>query len=226
MNINQQQWEKQYQAGLGYLNYPNELVVIVYHRLKARLPQPVKCLDYGFGSGNNSQFLIQQVDELYGLEISESAKQMATQRLFGHPKFDADKLVVVENQLVDEFVGQFDLVNAWHVLSYNQHDSLTAAIERIASYLKPGGFLITSLATREDISFLQGIAQETHDNDFVLSEAIASQAGCKVIIPKDAQDFEGYFSEQFSTVDIGIQARHSLKNSDQHSHYYGVFQKR
>jgi len=226
MDINQQQWEKQYQAGQGYLDYPNELVVIAYHRLKANLPDKVDCLDYGFGSGNNSDFLIQRVDSLYGLEISEAAKQMAKIRLSHYSNFDENNFVVVENQLVDEFVGKFDLVNAWHVLSYNQDASLKAAIKRIAEYLKSGGFLITSLATRDDISYVQGVPQVTHENDFVLSDLIATQAGCKVIIPKDEQDFERYFNEQFETIDIGIQSRHSLRNNDQHSHYYGIFQKR
>ncbi len=219
-------WQAQYEEGKGYLQYPNEALVIAYHRFKHLLPEQVTCLDYGFGSGNNSAFLLPMVDQFYGLEISQAAKEMAGKRLQALPNFSADNLKVVNNQLVESFVDQFDIVVAWHVLSYNQHESLNAAIERIGRYLKPGGLLITTLATREDISFIYGIAQDSHRNDFVLSEQIPSQQGCQVIIPENAEDFESYFSPVFSTLDIGVTSRHSFKLMDRHEHFYGVFQKR
>ena len=71
MKENKLNWEDIYSKGESYLEYPNEALVVTYHRIKKYLPQNTTCLDFGFGSGNNTQFLINrnEISNICGLEI-------------------------------------------------------------------------------------------------------------------------------------------------------------
>ncbi len=222
MNKNKQLWDDIYNDGSSYLQYPNEALVVSYHRIKKLLPQNTVCLDYGFGSGNNSEFLIGKTGEFYGLEVSETAKELTSKRLDHFDNFDTDKLYLSENEYIDAFEEKFDLIVAWHVISYNTHDSVQNIIEYFHKYLKKGGVLITTLATPRDVS--KKYSDEVSHNTFRINENIADQNGCIVIIPKDKDDFKNYFNK-FETLDIGHEERLSYEHIDLHSHYYGIFRK-
>lgn len=222
MKENKLSWEEIYKKGASYLEYPNEALVICYHRIKGLLSQPLVCLDYGFGSGNNSEFILTKADEFYGLEISEEAKEVTTKRLGGYPNFDKENLFLSNGDFVAEFENKFNLVVAWHVLSYNNEETIINAIENIYRYLKKDGLLIATLATPRDIS--KKFSKKISNNHYIIDERIPSQKGCSVVIPEDHDDFRHYFS-QFSPVDIGKEERLSFEVDDLHSHYYGVFKK-
>ncbi|HIP54624.1 MAG TPA: class I SAM-dependent methyltransferase [Sulfurimonas autotrophica] len=222
MKENKKAWEEIYNQGDSYLKYPNEALVVTYHRIKHLLPQEVVCLDYGFGSGNNSEFIIDKVAEFYGLEVSPKAKDITAMRLEGFEHFKKENLVLSDNEFISEFEGKFDLIVAWHVLSYNNDDSLHKVIEYLHKYLKKGGLLITTLATPRDVS--RKNSQRQDKNTYMINSGIANQEGCVVVIPNDEKEFESYFS-QFKTIDIGHEERISYMREDYHSHYYGVFQK-
>lgn len=222
MNENKKSWEEIYNEGDSYLEYPNEALVISYHKIKKLLPQSVTCLDFGFGSGNNSSFLIKRVNELYGIELSENAKEITKKRLGSHPNFKEENLLISKNEYIEEFENKFDLIVAWHVISYNSHETVQEVIEYFYKYLKKGGILVTTLATPEDLT--QKYSDKLSHNTYTINEGIPNQKGCIVVIPKDENDFEKYFSK-FKTIDIGHAGRVSFKNDDLHSHYYGIFQK-
>ena len=223
MEQNKESWDDIYNEGASYMQYPNEALVVSYHRIKNLLPKKVSCLDYGFGSGNNSEFIIGRVDKFYGLEISESAKKITSHRLNKFENFDSNNLFVSENKYFEKFENKFDLIVAWHVISYNTHESVQEVIEYFHKYLKKGGILITSLATPRDIS--KKYSEEISENTFKINDNIVGQDGCIVIIPKDKEDFKNYFGK-FKTLDIGHEERMSYENkNDLHSHYYGIFQK-
>ncbi len=87
MDKNITNWEEIYsnnKAG-SFLNYPNENLVTLFFQNRQYINQDGKCLDFGFGSSNNSEFLIQHMQELYGVEISQSSVNIAKKRL---AKFD------------------------------------------------------------------------------------------------------------------------------------------
>jgi SAM-dependent methyltransferase len=223
MKQNKESWDNIYEDGASYMQYPNEALVVSYHRIKNKLPKDVVCLDYGFGSGNNSEFIIDRVKEFYGLEISDSAKEITSKRLNSHKTFDSKNLYVTENKYIKEFENKFDLIVAWHVISYNTDKSVQEVLDYFYKYLKKGGILITSLATPRDISKKHSI--EISNNTFKINDNIIGQEDCIVIIPKDKEDFEKYF-KNFETIDIGHEERISYKKeNDLHSHYYGIFQK-
>jgi len=223
MDQNKESWNDIYNEGESYMQYPNEALVVSYHRIKNKLPNKVSCLDYGFGSGNNSEFIISKVEDFYGLEISESAKEITSHRLDKFQNFDSKNLYISENKYINKFENKFDLIVAWHVISYNTHESIQEVIEHFYKYLKNGGILITSLATPRDIS--KKYSEEIDHNTFKIDSNIIGQEGCIVVIPKDAEDFKNYF-HKYKTLDIGHEERMSYeKANDLHSHYYGIFQK-
>jgi len=223
MKENRDAWEELYSQGDSYLKYPNEALIVTYHRIKQMLPKNIVCLDYGFGSGNNSEFIIDKVSEFYGLEISPQAKEIATMRLNHFENFKKDNLVLSNNEFISEFENKFDLIVAWHVLSYNDDTNLHKVSDYLYRYLKKGGVLITTLATHRDISFKH--SKHIADNTYTIGSEIANQEGCLVVIPDTQKKFESYFS-QFETIDVGHEERISYYNQDDlHSHYYGVFKK-
>lgn len=222
MNTIRDSWNNIYGDGASYLEYPNEALVVSYHRIKHLLPKKCICLDYGFGSGNNSEFLIKTVHDLYGIEVSENAKSVTSTRLSTYANFSSENLHISHNDYISEFDNKFDLIIAWHVLSYNNEKSIKLAIKNIYRYLKKGGIFITTLATQRDIS--RKYSENISDNHYVIGDEIKSQAGCDVIIPKDTNDFCNYFLD-FKKIDVGHEERSSYINDDIHSHYYGVFQK-
>lgn len=223
MKENTINWEDIYLKGESYLEYPNEALVVTYHRIKRALPQNAICLDFGFGSGNNTQFLINrnEITDIYGLEISSNAKNMLKNRLNGHSKFDEDNFII-SDEFIPKFENKFDLIVAWHVISYNTHDSLQKSIGNLRKYLKKGGLLITTLGTPKDIS--KKYSDFISHNTYKINNNIPSQENCVVVIPKDEKDFESYFSD-FEILDIGREERISYRKTDFHSHYYGVFKK-
>lgn len=223
MKENRKSWDDIYAKGASYMMYPDEVLVILYHRIKHLLPSNITCLDYGFGSGNNSEFIIDKIDSFYGLEISQSAKELASKRLEKYDHFKEENLIINSNEFVEEFEGKFDLIIAWQVISYNSHESVQEVIEHFHKYLKKGGILITTLATRDDIS--KSYSKELSKNTFQMDERIPNQTGCIVVIPEDQKDFENYFNK-FETIDVGYKQRTSfLKPEETSSHYFGIFQK-
>jgi cyclopropane fatty-acyl-phospholipid synthase-like methyltransferase len=222
MKENEESWEDIYTDGESYLEYPNEALVISYHRIKNLLSKKITCLDYGFGSGNNSLFLIDKVEDFYGIELSEKAKELSSLRLKKFNNFKKDNLRISSNNYIEEFENKFDLLVAWHVVSYNTDESLKEVINYFYKYLKKDGILIVTLATADDIS--KKYSDKISHNTYKMNKGILSQEGCVVIIPENEKDFENYF-HKFETIDIGHAGRVSFKNDDLHSHYYGIFKK-
>ena len=59
MDKNIENWDQIYtqnKAG-SFLNYPNENLVTLFFHNKKLINQNGACLDFGFGSANNSEFL-------------------------------------------------------------------------------------------------------------------------------------------------------------------------
>jgi len=221
MSKTKQNWNDIYK-NKGIMRYPNEDLVVLFHQIKHLLPKKITALDYGFGSGNNASFLIDMVEDFYGIEVSSVAKEITTARLADHNKFNANNLYMSLNKNIAEFNNKFDLIVAWHVISYNSHESVQEVIKRFLGYLKPGGLLITTLATPRDIS--KSCSDKLSHNTYKITESIPNQEGCTVIIPQNEEDFKQYFSD-YKVVDIGYLERVSFKLAHNSSHYFGVFQK-
>ncbi|PRC91479.1 class I SAM-dependent methyltransferase [Solimicrobium silvestre] len=220
---NAENWEaiyRQKKAG-NYLIYPSEHLVSLFFQNKAAITLSGKCLDFGFGSANNSEFLIQQMQELYGIEIAESSLISAKNRLAKYTNFNPEnfKLIAKEHDFNHNF---FDLIVAWQMLYYNDMANLELTIAKLADYLKPGGILICTLITNNDVKVRHAnrVAADTYEID----HRIPHQEGCKVFSPKNKDDFLALF-QAFNVIDVGYYERTSFLAENSTSEYYLIAKK-
>ncbi len=223
-NKNIENWETIYQqkkAG-NYLTYPSEHLVSLFFQHKVEINLQGNCLDFGFGSANNSEFLIQHMQHLYGIEIAESSLLNARKRLANYPNFNPDNFKITNGKL-DFSELFFDLIVAWQMLYYNDKKSLIATIAKLHRYLKPDGILICTLITHNDIKvkYAKCIAPDTYEID----DRISHQEGCHVFSPKNKEDFLALF-EAFDDIDVGYYERTSFLKENATSEYYLIARKK
>lgn len=215
-------WDDTYKEGAAYLQYPREPIVVSYHRIKKMFPENYSFLDYGFGSGNHIEFMIDKAEELYGIEVSNEAINMTSKRLEVFENFKKENLVLSNGDFIKEFENKFDFIIAWNSIYYNTQDTIKDTIDNLYKYLKKDGVLIASLPTYRSLFKKHSIRIDS--STFKLTNGISEQEGCNIVIPKDEEEFKSYF-KQFNILDLGHEEKISYKIDDFHSHYYGILQK-
>lgn len=224
---NAQNWEMIYnqkKAG-NFLIYPSEHLVSLFFQNKSLFNLNGNCLDFGFGSANNSEFLIQQLSQpgqLYGLEIAESSLLIAQQRLNKYKNFSANNFKISSGKS-DFDINFFDLVIAWQMLCYNNKTSLISTIAKLHNYLKRNGILICTLTTHNDVKvkYANLVAEDTYEVD----SRIPHQEGCHVVSPKNKEDFVALF-HAFDVIDVGYYERASFIQENSASEYYLIAKKK
>lgn len=223
MDKNVTNWDEIYsnnKAG-SFLNYPNENLVTLFFQNRKAINMNGKCLDYGFGSANNSEFLIQFMRELYGIEISESSVNIAKKRLAKFDNFHPENFVVSGDE--QDFTGFFDLIVAWQMLCYNNKMGLKVSINNLYDRLKVDGVLLCTLTTNRDVK--TQFANKVEEDTYVIDERIPHQAGCIVYSPKNEQDFLSLFN-RFEVIEYGYFERASFLSENSASEYYLVARKK
>lgn len=223
MDKNITNWDEIYsnnKAG-SFLNYPNENLVTLFFQNRKAIHTDGKALDYGFGSANNSEFLLQHMRELYGIEISKNSVNIAKKRLAKFGNFHPDNFLVSGDE--PDFTGFFDLIVAWQVLYYNDEAGLNSSITKLFGYLKPGGILLCTLITSRDIKVKH--ASLVEENTYLIDKRIPHQEGCKVYSPKSERDFLNLF-DRFEIIDYGYYERVSSLSENTASEYYLVAKKK
>lgn len=226
MEDNILKWERIYAEGKAgsFLTYPSENLVRLFHRIRPELPSDIRCLDYGFGSGNNSEFLITKVSELFGIEVSETSLQLTSERLSTYEQFRRENFSLVQDSEQPCLRERIDLLVAWQVLYYNTEGRLLETIELLSSYIRPGGVIIATLATTRDVSAHCSIP--LGGSEYRIDDTIPSQEGCVVTIPESKNRLYDYFG-CFEVIDSGYFETISFNNSkNRSSHYYYVGRKK
>ena len=205
----------------SFLSYPNENLVTLFFQNRKEINQSGTCLDFGLGSGNNAEFLIQHMGTLYGMDIAESSIAIARQRLARHPQFQPERFSVgTSQQLPTE--GYFDLIVAWQMLYYNDVAGLHDSIERLYRALTPGGVLIATLITDRDVKVQH--ATPSAPGTWVIDGRIPHQQGCTIVSPANREDFSGLF-HAFTLIDYGYYERASFMTNNTASEYYIIAKK-
>lgn len=223
MDKNIANWDDIYtnnKAG-SFLSYPSENLVTVFFQNRKGINLKGKCLDYGFGSANNTEFLIQHIHDLYGIEISESSVTIAKTRLARFENFNPANFLVKGSE--QNWVDYFDLIVAWQMLCYNDKQGLLASIARLYEWLKPGGMLLCTLTTPRDVKVKS--AKQVDMDTYVIDERIPTQEGCKVYSPRNEQEFLELF-DRFEVIDCGYFERASSLSESTASEYYLAAQKK
>lgn len=98
--------------------------------------EPGTLLDYGAGNGAFAHHCKNNGWEVQGVELSESARQVANRDFGLH-------LVSPEEALNGGVKGNLDAITLWHVLEHLPDPSQWA--DRFSSWLKPGGTLVIAV---------------------------------------------------------------------------------
>lgn len=196
---NQNIWEKIYAQNQDILKYPCEdLVVAFYRSVSGKNLQQMNCLDIGFGSGNNLEFLANTGLSCYGVEISQSAIDITSHRL---KKLNLKANLDLSKGNILPYSDQFfDLVIAWHVLSYNDEESLSTSINEIIRVLKPGGRFLAAISTYDQVMVTR--SEKIREGIFRFKQNSSNQDGVVVLAAKTKEDAQNLF-KQFDNLDVG-----------------------
>jgi SAM-dependent methyltransferase len=176
-DVNAAVWRRIYAEGKGDLRYPSDVLV----RVAARLLDPARdrrILDFGFGTGANLLHFAMRGFEAHGLEISEHALGVASQR-FAAAGMSADLRLIEPGAALPYPEGYFDVTYAWQVLYYANLATWFATIERIDRAIRPGGRVLLAIAAPGDVSRRHAVPL----GDSTYRSTVPGQEGCILIIP-------------------------------------------
>lgn len=119
------------------------------HELELRLRDGSTVLDLGCGAGVPCTRLLAQRHTVLGVDISAAQIQLA------------EELVPEARFLRADFAGMtqpeasFDAVTAFYSLAHVPRELHAGLLQRIASWLRPGGFLLATMSARGDTNGVQ-----------------------------------------------------------------------
>lgn len=125
-----------------------------------------KILDVGCGNGNHVHFFAKQGFEVYGIDISEEAINIAKdwmkkEGLTANLRaIDAEKL-----PFEDKF---FDVIISHGVLDHISFSKAKKTMDEIKRVLKPNGYAFITLRSTEDCEFGRG--EKTEKNTYILQK--------------------------------------------------------
>lgn len=198
--------------------YPTEFVVRTFLANYPNLdfPKPnadSRVLDVGFGDGRNTVFLCDQGFNVSGIEISPEIVQHARGRLeaLGH----TPNLQVGRNSTIPFADATFDIILACHCCYYcDEHQTLADNLSEYARVLKPGGWLVASIAHTSSYIFRN--AEPLPDGTFrILADPYGNRNGYRLQAFNDTQQLTTFMSPWFSRFSVG------LADND----YYGIAEK-
>jgi SAM-dependent methyltransferase len=158
LNINQETFQDYYAEASRTIEYPNELMIRFYHNyLKHNIESGGRVLDFGFGSGNNSVYLIEQGYNVYGLEVVSSTIRLVEDKLkrknLPGKCLDNFKEISARWEPLPFEDSFFEFILSNLVLYYYAtEDVIQRTCKELARCLRPGGIvLFTMIGTKNSI---------------------------------------------------------------------------
>lgn len=199
-------YEQYYAKRSSVKVYPTEFVVRTflanYPGLKFKKPVPKnRILDVGFGDGRNTAFLCDLGLDVSGIEITQGIVDQAQDRL-GELGLSAD-LQVGRNSEIPYDNDSFEYVLACHSCYYcDEGESLADNLAEYARVIKPGGFLVVSVACVTSYIFKDAVAMG--DGSFMISsDPYGNRNGYRLHGFSDRKEIEDYFSPNYMNFSIG-----------------------
>jgi len=207
--VNTQVWDRIYKAGQGYLEYPNDNLVMITHHL-FKDAHGKKLLDLGFGSGNNLVHLAKKGFECYGCEISLVSLKLAKKRLEALGLSPTLSLFNDGLPYPDEF---FDVIVSWQTLYYNSLENLKAIISDIFRVLKKEGRIVVTLVRDNDVIIKS--CDKIGSMTYRVNSGFFLQRGAVLCVIETEYAVRGLFSN-FSRVEVGYFESNYLGRTSSH----------
>jgi len=150
LKINKDNYEKMYKNKKIFLRYPDNWLIGFYNSyLKKNLPTG-KVLDYGFGSGNNSTYLIGRGYDVCGVEVAESSLNLLKQNLkdINFKNDISGKFLIVspDNITLPFTDNYFDFILSTQVLYFLPTEKHIKKIcQELKRVLKPNGIVFFTM---------------------------------------------------------------------------------
>ncbi len=171
----EEKWDDVYKKEFRATWYPmNGMVRFTARYLKRRMGIDLydvkkdikKILDVGCGNGNHVVFFVEQGFDVYGIDISKEAIEIANAWLFKEGlKADLRVGDIVKLPFDD---GYFDVVISHGVLDHIPFSKAKKAMEEIKRVCVPKGYIYITLRSTEDSECGRG--EKVDKNTFVLQE--------------------------------------------------------
>jgi ubiquinone/menaquinone biosynthesis C-methylase UbiE len=208
-------YEAFYARRAGARVYPTEFVVRTflasYPGLKFPKPAPgSRVLDVAFGDGRNTTFLCDQGLDVSGIEITQGIVDQTSARLerLGQK---AD-LRVGRNSSIPFEDGHFDVILACHCCYYcDEGDTFATNMAEYARVLRPGGFLVASVASADSYIF-RGATVLPDGSRRIQGDPYGNRDGYRLQAFSDKGDIAQYLAPWYSNFSFGFAG----------NDYYGV----
>lgn len=208
-------YEAFYAQRAGARVYPTEFVVRTflakYPGLDFDRPRlGSRVLDVAFGDGRNTTFLCDQGFEVSGIEITQGIVDQTHARL--HKLGQRADLRVGRNSSIPFQDDYFDVILACHCCYYcDEGDSFATNMAEYARVLRPGGWLVASVASADSYIF-RGAEVLPDGSRRVHGDPYGNRNGYRLQAFSEGGQIEQYLSPWFTRFSFGFAG----------NDYYGV----
>ncbi|WP_457601069.1 class I SAM-dependent methyltransferase [Hydrogenivirga sp.] len=193
MRAFQELWEDLRKEGRNVSRYPYEKVIrfVMRYHPRDRERRDIKVLEVGCGAGNNLWALAMEGFDVYGIDGSPTAIQLA-ETLF-------DRFGLKGHLYTQDFIEHypfpdehFDLIIDRAALTCVSTDHVREALSEVYRVLKRGGYLFFNPYSKKHFSYIG--SKDKGDNSFVLVKA-GSIKGTGYVCFYDENDIHGLFNQ-------------------------------
>lgn len=147
--------------------------------LLARLPERPTVLDLGCGAGVPCTALLAEHGDVVGVDLSGSQLELASQNV------PSARFIKAEMTAIELPPASFDGVTAFYSISHVPRAEQGPLFQRIATWLRPGGYLLASLGYGADEGTVEnwlGAPMFFSANDPQTNRRLLAEAGLTVLV--------------------------------------------